>query len=184
MKNVMRALLSLAVLLACVFQSDWFLFNEICNAQQDRTFLARQRLKKTILDVEIALEKGGGKLASNSSKEKYDLEPKRESPMTLSGELRNKEGVAVTYYVSFHEDANRVELVYSSYQAISGYSKTKILTGIGDKAAEITFGNGNKNIIFKRGNYVVVLGFPPTSFSHSTELVNHFIKAIDKHKEQ
>ena len=179
MRSGIKALFFLTVLLTIFFQSGRFFFNEACNAQQDRKFLVRQRLKKVLLDVEMSLEKDGDKLASNSSKERFDLDPT--NPIILSGELNDKEGAGIKYSVLFHEDAERVELGYSGHLAISGHVEKKLLKGIGDKAAEVTYDNGNKMIVFKRGNYVVSLVFPPTAFSLSTELVNKWITAIDKH---
>lgn len=181
MKRSIKTLFFLVTLSVTFFESDRLFFNGTCNAQQDRRFLVKQRLKKVLLDVEMALEKEGDKLASNLSKERFDLDPI--NPIILSGELNDKGGATIKYSVFFHEDASMVELGYSGHLAISGHVYKKLLKGIGDKAAEVTYENGNKMIVFKRGNYVVSLVFPSALFSLSTDLADKFIKAIDKHKE-
>jgi hypothetical protein len=179
MRKTIKLLFFLFTLATICFQNDWLSVGTACGAQQDRKFLAKQRLRRILLDVEIELEKNGNKLAANSSKEKVNLDPT--NPITLSGEFNDKDGVTVGYIVFFHEDVNMVDRGYLGFTTPSSADSIKSLKGIGDKATEIILSNGNQIIVFKRGSYVVSLAFPSKISPLSIELANKWITAIDKH---
>jgi hypothetical protein len=144
---------------------------------QDRLTVVKKQFKKIIASVDDSNRQQGEKLTLKQKTPKLDLDEVH--PVSVRGQFSDKKGGMVEYFVVFHEEAEKVDDLYLGSITYAIPTGRKEIKSLGDKATEISFPDGTKRIVFKKGRYVVSLGFPPSSFALSGELAGNFISAIE-----
>jgi hypothetical protein len=137
----------------------------------------KKQFKKIVASVNDSTKQQGEKLIPRHGSVKFDLD--EVNTVAIRGEFSDKAGATIEYTVLFYEKAEGVDNNYLTAIAYSTPMHMKEVKNLGDKATEITFPDGKKRIVFKKGHYVVSLGFPPSAFALSDELVGNFSKGID-----